>query len=370
MYEVIVVGGGLSGLINGIKLARSNHRVLLLEKKSYPFHRVCGEYISNEVKPFLNEIGCFPAHLEPSEISRFQLTSVTGKSVDIPLDLGGFGVSRYVFDHFLAQKAIKEGVTLKTQTSVNKVTFHKDEFSVVATNGDSYKAKVVIGAFGKRSILDKTLDRKFMKKRSPYVGVKYHVKTSMKEDLIALHNFKGGYCGISQIDDGKFNLCYLASRDVLKKAGSIPAMEKLILMKNPWLHDIFKNSDFLMDQPEVINEISFARKEPVFEHILMPGDSAGMIAPLCGNGMAMAIHGAKMSSELVSDFLQGKKSRQEMEYLYVRKWNQQFAKRLWIGRNIQKLFGSGQGSDFAVGLLQNSAMVSRIIIRNTHGKPF
>lgn len=370
MYEVIVVGGGLSGLINGIKLARSNHRVLLIEKKSYPFQRVCGEYISNEVKPFLDELGCFPTHLGPSEISRFQLTSVSGKSVEIPLDLGGFGVSRYSFDQFLAEKAMEEGVTIKTQTSVSKVTYHGDDFSVFTTNGDSYKAKIVIGAYGKRSVLDKSLNRKFMKERSPYVGVKYHIKSSLKKDLVALHNFKGGYCGISQIEDGKFNLCYLASREVLKKAGNIPAMEKNILMKNPWLHDIFQNSEFLMDTPEVINEISFARKEPVFNHILMPGDSAGMIAPLCGNGMAMAIHGAKISSELASDYLQGKINRTEMEYMYTSKWNHQFAKRLWIGRNIQKLFGSGQGSEFAVGLLQRSAMVSRIIIRNTHGSPF
>ena len=76
--------------------------VLLLEKKSYPFHRVCGEYVSNEVEPFLIRHDLFPSELEPSHISKFKLTSTNGNVADLTLDLGGFGVSRYSLDFYLS----------------------------------------------------------------------------------------------------------------------------------------------------------------------------------------------------------------------------------------------------------------------------
>jgi flavin-dependent dehydrogenase len=34
----------------------------------------------------------------------------------------------------------------------------------------------------------------------------------------------------------------------------------------------------------------------------MIGDTAGLIHPLCGNGMAMAIHSAKIVSKLIGTF--------------------------------------------------------------------
>lgn len=48
--------------------------------------------------------------------------------------------------------------------------------------------------------------------------------------------------------------------------------------------------------------------------MLMIGDTAGLIHPLCGNGMAMAIHSAKIASELCVLYLNEKKiSRNELE---------------------------------------------------------
>jgi len=369
-YDTIIVGGGLAGLINAIVLSRRNNKVLLVERKTYPFHRVCGEYISKEVIPFLNSIDCFPNHLDPSDLTRFLLTSIRGKSIERPLELGGFGISRYNLDLFLAEKAKSYGTELLEGTIVNRINFNDELFEIELSDGTSVQSKVAIGAFGKRSILDKNLDRDFMKKRSPYVGVKYHVKTDMAADLIALHNFEGGYCGISKIDEGKFNVCYLASRDLLRSSGDIASMEQNFLMQNPWLKEIFINSEFLFDQPEVINEISFEEKEPVFNHILMSGDAAGMIAPLCGNGMAMAIHSAKVCAEVADSFLKSEISRLEMEKIYRRQWRKIFARRLWLGRNIQRLFGSGRGSEFSVGLLKRSSFAARTIIRQTHGQPF
>jgi flavin-dependent dehydrogenase len=54
----------------------------------------------------------------------------------------------------------------------------------------------------------------------------------------------------------------------------------------------------------------------VQDHVLMLGDAAGMITPLCGNGMSMAMHSAKLAFTEINNFLQQKISRNEMEKNY------------------------------------------------------
>jgi len=366
---VIIVGGGLAGLICANCLAEKNISVTLIEKKAYPFHRVCGEYISNETLPFLKSNHLFPEELTLPKINRFQLTSVNGRDAHLPLDLGGFGISRYTFDHFLYQKALKRGVNFILNTEAANIQFADDQFQVKA-NSNIYSSKLVIGSFGKRSRMDISLDRNFIRKRSPYAGVKYHIRTDHPADLISLHNFKDGYCGLSQIEEGKYTLCYLTHRTNLKKFGSIKEMEEKVLYKNPFLKSVFQNSEFLFERPEVINEISFATKSPIENHVLMAGDAAGMITPLCGNGMAMAIHSAKILSELVVDFVNGKLTRSKLETSYSTSWNSHFARRLWAGRQIQRLFGNEWSSNLAVNLMRKSKPVAEFIISQTHGAPF
>jgi flavin-dependent dehydrogenase len=369
MKPIIIIGGGLAGLVSANYMAEKGLSVTLIEKKSYPFHRVCGEYISNETIPFLRQHNLFPEEFKVPSINRFQLTSVNGRSALLPLDLGGFGISRYAFDHFLYKKALAKGVTFLLNTEVENVLFDGNSFSIKA-NQTELSADLVIGCFGKRSKLDVTMKRPFIQKRSPYAGVKYHIRTEHPADLISLHNFKDGYCGMSQVEDGKFTLCYLTHRNNLKKYGSIKAMEEEVLFKNPFLKSVFQNSEFLYERPEVINEISFATKTPIENHVLMTGDAAGMITPLCGNGMAMAIHSAKIISEVVIEYSKGNLTREELEKTYSQKWHSLFARRLWAGRQIQRLFGDEWTSNLAVNLMRKSKPVAAFIIKKTHGIPF
>ena len=341
---------------------------MLLEKKSYPFHRVCGEYISNEVLEFLKRESLYPDFLELPQIKQFEFSDTKGKTVRIPLDLGGFGISRYVLDNWLADQAMKEGVELRTGTQVTSVNFDNltNSFSLSLSDHSTHKADFVIGAFGKRSKLDKVLHRPFIQKRSPYIGVKYHVHTDFVPDTVALYNFDGGYCGINAIEEGKFNLCYLGSRAQLREFGSVEEMERQVLWKNPILKRIFRESEFLFEKPEVINEINFEPKEPVENHILMAGDAAGLITPLCGNGMAMAIHSGKMAAEAI---ISGN-NHSEVEAIYSKNWTAEFRQRLWVGRNVQRLFGSGGASVLARNLIDYVPFFAKQIIKNTHGKPF
>jgi flavin-dependent dehydrogenase len=367
-HEVLIVGGGLAGLVSALLLAQEGHVVTVVEKKVYPFHRVCGEYVSNEVLDFLKRNGLYPDELELPSIDTFEFSDTRGSSVRLPLDLGGFGISRYVLDEWLYRLACQRGVNFLIGTTVTGLQFVAKEelFQVELSDFQVLQVPYVLGAFGKRSKLDQVLERPFFSKRSPYIGVKYHVQAEGSSNTVALHNFQGGYCGFNAIEGGKFNLCYLGSRDQLREYGSIPEMEQAVLWKNPLLKRIFQESDFLWEKPEVITEINFERKLPVENHLLMLGDAAGLITPLCGNGMAMAIH----SALLVTEALREGKTRQEVEEHYSKRWNALFYQRLGVGRAIQGLFGSGRGSVIARNLIAHVPFVARTLLKNTHGKPF
>jgi len=367
--EVGIIGAGLAGLLTSIQLARRGVRVSVFEKKRFPFHRVCGEYISNETVPFLKSLGVFPEQYNPPVINELQLTSVNGRAAHLPLDQGGFGVSRYVFDQFLCNQARAEGVTILEESEVEVVNFHDDRFKLIAQQKE-YQFDIVVGSFGKRSKMDVVLKRNFVKHRSPYVGVKYHIKLKHPDHIIGLHNFKDGYCGISNVENGVTNLCYLTHRDNLKKHKNIREMEEAVLFQNPYLRDIFSNATFLFEKPEAINEISFRTKSPIENHMLMAGDAAGMITPLCGNGMALAIHSSKVLSELVVRYHSRTISRQQMEQMYADQWRKLFAQRLWAGRQIQNLFGGVWASNFAVTLALLATPVATWLVKQTHGKPF
>src|SRR5690606_38168706 len=226
--ETVIIGGGLGGLTAAALLAKKGRDVLLIEKKSFPFHRVCGVYVSNEVLAFLDKEDLFPAEINPAKITRFRLTSTKGKAVQMDLDLGGFGISRYRFDEFLYQRAKSLGVRFMLNSQVEQLVYLPKTRSFVldVNNGAKLECQNLIGAFGKRSRIDKTLSRSFIQDRTPYIGVKYHIKGDYEKDLIELHNFKGGYCGINPIEDDQFCLCYLGNKQQLRESGNIPSMEK------------------------------------------------------------------------------------------------------------------------------------------------
>ncbi|HEY0899945.1 MAG TPA: NAD(P)/FAD-dependent oxidoreductase, partial [Sphingobacteriaceae bacterium] len=287
MANVVIVGAGLAGLSTGLVLNRLGHAVTILEKKSFPFHKVCGEYVSNEVLPFLGSFGIDIRQTNAASLTRFKVTSTQGKQVELPLDMGGFGLSRYRFDELLFKQAVAAGVSFRTETKVTDIRFVENNFLVQLADSSELSADLVIGAYGKRSNLDQKLHRRFFYNRSPYMGVKYHIRSDFPVDLIQLDLFRGGYSGICKIEDDRYSLCYLSITENLKQHASIAEMEQHVLFQNPFFRDHYQNAEFLPEPAEIINQVTFEQKPLVENHILFCGDSAGMISPLCGNGMAM-----------------------------------------------------------------------------------
>jgi flavin-dependent dehydrogenase len=373
-YDVIVAGGGLAGLALSIQLARAGYAVALFEKENYPCHKVCGEYISLESWNFLEELGLPLSDWNLPVIRQLLVTAPNGRSIEHELPLGGFGISRYKLDSALAAIARAEGVVLRESVKVSDIRFERSGFTVIAGE-ESLRSTVACATFGKRSNLDIKWQRTFVRKRSDrlnnYVGVKYHVRADIAADLVGLHNFRDGYCGISRIEDGNYCLCYITKARNLRRSGnSIPEMEKNVLRLNPFLDKIFSSANFLFPQPVTISQISYEKKTQVEDHLLFIGDAAGMIPPLAGNGMSMALHGSKIAFRCIDAFLKGQTARYEMEQGYIDEWRHLFGRRLWVGRLLQSLFGSEQRTNLLLYSLKPFPKLVSFLIRQTHGEPY
>jgi flavin-dependent dehydrogenase len=379
IFDVAIVGGGLAGLSLSIQLARKGFSVILFEKESYPFHKVCGEYISKEAWPFLESLGVPLSDLQLPVIDQLLLTAPDGTAFRTPLPLGGFGISRYILDDYLAVIARREKVVVKEASKVEDVEQEKDVFTLLYSNertGKSYvKARFCAGSYGKRSNLDIKWKRAFIintnKRLNNFIAVKYHVTGYIQPKQISLHNFVDGYCGISEVEQGTYCLCYLTTARNLQKAGNkIPNLEELVLKQNPFLKDILEQCVRKADFPITISQISFSAKTWEEGGVVMLGDATGMISPLCGNGMSMALHSSKMLAGLVEQYLTNSISRQELLVQYRKKWLAAFGSRMKMGRLLQRVFGHPLLTNLFVSALKAMPFLARPLIKSTHGRPF
>ena len=366
---IVILGGGLAGLTAAIHLSKLGHEITVIEKNKYPKHKVCGEYISNEVVDYFNWLGLENVIDKSHPIHNFRLEMDKSNFSEVTLPLGGFGISRYLLDDLLYKKAQSQNCHFIHEAIID-VHFEKDVFTVLLSSGLEIEAQIVIGSFGKRSSIDVNLQRDFILKKADWVAVKSHYKGNFSDNLVGLYPFNGGYCGVSKIENNDLNICYIVKTNVFKKYKNISNFNANVLFENKGLKEILANSQSLFENPLTISQISFDDKKAVENHVLMIGDAAGLIHPLCGNGMAMAIHSAKIASELVDKSLkEATFSRSNLEQSYENSWHKTFKKRLNTGSLLSKLLLNSFLTKVSLKTVARFPLLFKFIIKKTHGKP-
>ncbi|HAW21007.1 MAG TPA: hypothetical protein DCX14_12565 [Flavobacteriales bacterium] len=314
-YDIAIIGGGIAGLSMAIQCAKSGLKTVLFEKDSYPRHKVCGEYISNESLQFLSDLGIQLEGLNLPKISKFRLTNYFNHSSHCTLKPGGFGWSRYQFDEALYNRAQQVGVEVKTSTRITETQgSFIDGYKCKTNEGEFVHARMMISAAGRAEAMK---NQRTKEKSEPWVGVKYHLLDGPPSDTIEIHAFRSGYAGISQIEDGKFCMAYLCKASGLKAfGGNIERYENEVLSQNKHLAERLKGRRVM--GPITTSQFYFGVVDGDFSAI---GDAAGFIPPLTGNGMSLALRSSKFSfhqvQKLFSNEIDETQFQKEMS-LYVK----------------------------------------------------
>ncbi len=370
-YKCAIIGGGVAGLSLAIQLANEGVDVILFEKNTYPFHKVCGEYISMESWDFLLSIGLPLADMNLPHIKQLGVSSEKGFMLQAPLTLGGFGVSRFTLDQQLYFLAKAKGVRLIENCKVTDVDNDDNQIARITTSAGIYTAEIVCGSYGKYTPMFAKNEANSKKEHVNYIGVKYHIKTDFPNNKIELHNFEGGYCGISKIENDSYCLCYLSTADKLKQAdNNIKRLEESVMYRNKYLKRIFTQSEFFFEQPIVTSNVSFHKKSTYINGVFLLGDAAGSITPLCGNGMSMGFRGSFILAQLLIAFFKTHTSKRSLINAYELAWKNQFNTRIQTGYYLQSLFGKRTTTHLVLNVLDKLPSVTQKIIGLTHGKPF
>ncbi len=335
-YDVAVIGGGLAGPTAAITLARQGARVALYEAKTYPHHKVCGEFLSPECAEVLDDLGVTPTLPKNLPTMTFAtLTTPSGAVWQSDLPAPALGLSRYALDAALADRMRAVGVDLFERATVTRIDGTLGGgFRLHVRGMPVQSAQVVIGAYGKRANLDRALSRPFLRRRQPFVGLKAHFDGPPVPRRVELHTFDGGYCGLSEIEGGRINACLLVRQ--AKLTGSPDDFAAWMAAQNPALGAWMRSAERLMPWLSIA-QVPFVRKRVVESDVLMTGDAAGLIAPLAGDGMGMALRGGQLVADFVSHYLDVQPDRVALVEGYAAAWRQQFGGRLRLARLLQAL---------------------------------
>lgn len=241
---------------------------------------------------------------------------------------------------------------------------------IIDTSSAKYTTSLVCNTTGRKSNL--RTDEEIQKPiKTNYVGIKYHVRIPRKSNLIEIHNFPGGYCGISNIEEEKSCLCYIVNADKLKTSGnSIPKLESTFLFQNSELERIFTNAEFLLENPVTVSGINFRIKKTCVNGIFYTGDSAGSMAPITGNGMSMALRSAATLAKNIDLYFSNKIDRKTLELNYQHMWFNEYATKIKLSRYLQKLSEYPFLSNRTIELFRLFPALAKGVIRQTHGLPF
>ncbi len=367
--DVIVVGAGPAGSATAFHLAQRGLDVLVLEKTAFPREKVCGDGLTPRAVKQLVEMG-IDTGPEAGWARNVGLRIIGGGhrlEMRWP-DLAtfpdyGLTRTRKDFDEILARQAEKAGARLLERTNVTGPV--RDERSgrivgVTARTADAdgtkhgevtYRAPLVVAADGNSSRLSVAAGRERLENRPMGVAVRtyYRSEAFTHDEWLESHlelwdgdKLLPGYGWIFGLGDGTVNV----GLGILDSSPAFGKVDYKALMQR-WVDRADASYGFSEEsRVEPIRgaalPMAFNRKPHYADGLLLVGDSAGMVNPFNGEGIAYAMESGALAADVMAQALRRPTadSREKALADYPRLLKQEYGGYYTMGRVFVKLIGN------------------------------
>lgn len=360
--DVLVIGAGPGGCAAALGLRRAGWRVVLVERRPGPADKLCGEFLSPEGVESLARLGLGEALGVFPRIGEVLVSSTSGQCWQAPLPAAGLGSSRRRLDALLLAHCAAVGVEVVQGVKVRRVEGNLEEGFRTALEDTVLRVRLVVGAWGRQGGVKQRAPRK-----GELMALKVHARG--QRPGVELHSFPGGYAGLCQVEGSEVNLCLLTWVDAFRQAGGdCRRFSSEVMAKNPMLAARLAELSPDWDQALAAANLSFGPAALQADGILLVGDAAGAIAPLCGDGMAMALRAGELLAPLGDRFLRGALGGPALAAAYARRWQGEFRFRLQVGGFLQRALMHPGGTRIALALLRGFPWLGQQLFSWTRGR--
>jgi flavin-dependent dehydrogenase len=334
--EVVIIGGGPAGSAAAIELARSGRRVAILERSLTMHDKVCGDFLSEEAVDDLEQLGVSAQRLNAAAIQRVSLVGSLGHS-SATLPFAAQSVTRRALDEALLRCAAEAGVLVLRGHAAQSVhradsVWHVDIASPRSTY--TLRAADVVLATGKHDL--RGLPRP-EGGHSGLVGLKMYLRLERAQiaalaGLIEVVLLKGGYGGLSLVEDDVANLCFVVDRAAVRALGNGWGALAAMLYEQPHLRRRLEGAEPLLARPLAISPIpyGFVRSEAIAPGLWSVGDQAVVIPSFTGDGVALALHSGRLAAQMMLEA----RSAEEFQRLFSVQVRRQVARATILSRAL------------------------------------
>jgi flavin-dependent dehydrogenase len=316
-YDVIIIGAGPAGSAASTLLARAGIRALVLEKSQFPREKLCGEFITPECLSVFDRLGVRERMYDAGAktIKQFMLFAPDGRGVSVPMKWiadghnHAIGISRARMDLILLERAREAGVDVREGFHVSPRFQRENGLSFIEGKADGenverFSAPIVIDASGRNGVFSNQIAQQTSSLGgSRLFGCKVHLRAveGMKE-LGELYFYRDGYGGMSDVENGRTNLCFITTEATLREAkGDREKLLDLTMRSNPGARLRLRNAvidgEWLGTGP-----ITYGRRR-LIPGIISIGDAGAFIDPFTGSGILLALGSGELAAEVISQAL-------------------------------------------------------------------
>jgi len=310
--DVVIVGAGPAGSATAGLLARRGRRVLLLDRARFPRDKTCGDGLTPRAVAVLDRLGLLPELLAAGyqRIHGARLVAPTGRTfsmhfADYNLGLPGYGlvVPRFELDERLRQWAVAQGAQFRAGIQVSRPMYERGRVVGVESEAVNVRAPLTVVATGASIGLHRALG--ILKQMPPGVNAIRGYFTGVVDlggefEFYFDRELLPGYAWVFPLSDGRANV----GLGVLARNGAdeTPNVRRLL-------------ADFMARQPRLRNaqavgpakgyplRIDFPRYRPIGAGFLLAGEALGLVNPVTGEGIDLALESAELAAAAADNAL-------------------------------------------------------------------